>query len=134
MANFCFNKHQNLWSYFQSKKSLKSMTDAFLGHPVQQFLRNPEFFNSNFNGFRLPWPSRLQKYVSMCLLNSNVIILLLPCCVASLQSDFLDTITKPNIEFSGWLYQTKTHVTHIVYQPFSRVTPPNYIALITSNQ
>ena len=83
MANFCFNKHQNLWSYFQSKKSLKSMTDAFLGHPVQQFLRNPEFFNFNFNGFRLPWPSRLQKYVSMCLPNSNVIILLLPCCDTS---------------------------------------------------
>ena len=36
--------------------------------------------------------------------------------------------TKPNI-VSGWLYQTKTHITHIVYQPFSRVTPPNYIAL-----
>ena len=29
--------------------------------------------------------------------------------------------TKPNIEVSGWLYQTKTHFTHIVYQPFSRV-------------
>ena len=26
--------------------------------------------------------------------------------------------TKPNIEISGWLYQTKTHITHIVYQPF----------------
>ena len=33
--------------------------------------------------------------------------------------------TKPNIEVSGWLYQTKTHITHIVYQPFSRVTPPH---------
>ena len=33
--------------------------------------------------------------------------------------------TKPNIEVSGWLYQTKTHFTHIiVYQPFSRVSPP----------
>ena len=81
MANFCFNKHQNLWLYFQSKKSLKSMTNAFLEHPVYQFLRNPEFFNFIFNRFRLPWPSRLQKYVSMCLPNSNVIILLLPCCV-----------------------------------------------------
>ena len=27
--------------------------------------------------------------------------------------------TKPNIEVSGWLYQTKTHFTQIVYQPFS---------------
>ena len=35
--------------------------------------------------------------------------------------------TKPNIEVSGWLYQTKTHITHIVYQHFSRVTPPNYV-------
>ena len=26
--------------------------------------------------------------------------------------------SKPNIEVSGWLYQTKTHFTHIVYQPF----------------
>ena len=43
---------------------------------------------------------------------------------ASLQADLLDTtITKPNIEGSGWLYQTKTHNTHIVYQPFSRVMP-----------
>ena len=32
--------------------------------------------------------------------------------------------TKPNVE-----YQTKTHITHIVYKTFSRVTPPNYIAL-----
>ena len=38
--------------------------------------------------------------------------------------------TKPYIEARGWLYQTKTHVTHIVYQPFSRVTPPKYIALV----
>ena len=37
--------------------------------------------------------------------------------------------TKPIIEVSGWLYQTKTDITHIVYQPLSRVTPPNYIAL-----
>ena len=36
--------------------------------------------------------------------------------------------TKPNIEDSGWLYLTKTHITHIVYQPFSRVMPSNYIA------
>ena len=56
------------------------MTDAFLGHPVYQFLQNPEFFNFIFNRFRLPWPSRLQKYVSMCLPNTNVKILLLPCC------------------------------------------------------
>ena len=34
--------------------------------------------------------------------------------------------TKPNIEVSGWLYQTKTHLTHIVYQPFSRVSPPSF--------
>ena len=34
--------------------------------------------------------------------------------------------TKPNIEFSGWLYQTKTHFNHIVYQPFSRVSPPSF--------
>ena len=33
--------------------------------------------------------------------------------------------TKPNIEASGWLYHTKN--TH--HSPFSRVTPPNYIAL-----
>ena len=25
--------------------------------------------------------------------------------------------SKPNIEVSGWLYQTKTHFTHIVYHP-----------------
>ena len=34
--------------------------------------------------------------------------------------------TKPNIEVSGWLYQIKTHFTHIVYQPFSRVSPPSF--------
>ena len=34
--------------------------------------------------------------------------------------------TKPNIEVSGWLYQNKTHFTHIVYQPFSRVSPPSF--------
>ena len=34
--------------------------------------------------------------------------------------------TKPNIEASGWLYQTKTLFTHIVYQPFSRVSPPSF--------
>merc|ERR1711989_201034 len=34
--------------------------------------------------------------------------------------------TKPNIEVSGWLYQTKTHFIHIVYQPFSRVLPPSF--------
>ena len=44
---------------------------------------------------------------------------------ASLQSD-LYIFTKPNIEVSGWLYQTKTHITHIGYQPFLRVSPPNY--------
>ena len=27
------------------------------------------------------------------------------------------------------VYQTKIHITHIVYQLFSRVTPPNYVAL-----
>ena len=34
--------------------------------------------------------------------------------------------TKPNIELSGWLYQTKTHFTHIVYHPFSRVSPRSF--------
>merc|ERR1712240_459374 len=34
--------------------------------------------------------------------------------------------TKPNIEVRGWLYQTKTHFTHIIYQPFSRVSPPSF--------
>ena len=34
--------------------------------------------------------------------------------------------TEPNIEVSGWLYQTKTHFTHIVYQPFSGVSPPSF--------
>ena len=34
--------------------------------------------------------------------------------------------TKPNIEVGGWLYQSKTHFTHIVYQPFSRVSPPSF--------
>ena len=34
--------------------------------------------------------------------------------------------TKPNIEVSGWLYQTKIHFTHIVYQPFSRMSPPSF--------
>ena len=34
--------------------------------------------------------------------------------------------TKPNIEVIGWLYQTKTHFTHIVHQPFSRVSPPSF--------
>ena len=34
--------------------------------------------------------------------------------------------TKPNMEVSGWLYQTKTYFTHIVYQPFSRVSPPSF--------
>ena len=49
---------------------------------------------------------------------------------ASLQSDLLDTTiyqTKYR-SYSGWLYQTKKHITHnVFYQPFSRVTPPNYI-------
>ena len=34
--------------------------------------------------------------------------------------------TKPNIKVSGWLYQTKTHFTHIIYQPFSRASPPSF--------
>ena len=37
--------------------------------------------------------------------------------------------TKPNLEVSGWLYQTKTHINHIVYQPLPRETPLNYTAL-----
>ena len=48
---------------------------------------------------------------------------------ASIQSDLALLFTKPNTEVSGQLYQTKTQITHIVYQPFSRVMPPNYIAL-----
>ena len=39
--------------------------------------------------------------------------------------------TKTNIEVNGWLYQTKTNITHIVYQPFPRVMPPKYIALVS---
>ena len=42
---------------------------------------------------------------------------------------FILLFTKPYIEGSGWLYQTKTLITRIVYQPFSRVMPPDYIAL-----
>ena len=34
--------------------------------------------------------------------------------------------TKPNIKVSDWLYQTKTHFTQILYQPFSRVSPPSF--------
>ena len=52
----------------------------FWGHPVHHFLQNPEMYNFIFNRFGLPWPSRFPKYVSLCLPNSNVIILLLPCC------------------------------------------------------
>ena len=49
---------------------------------------------------------------------------------ASLQFDLLDaTIYQIKyIEVSDWLYQTKTHITHIVDQPFSRVMPRNCIA------
>ena len=80
MANVCFNPHQSLWSCFQSKQSLESVTDAFLGHPVKQFLRNSEMYNLIFNGFGLPWPSKFLKYMSLCLPNSNVIIFLPGCC------------------------------------------------------
>ena len=46
---------------------------------------------------------------------------------ATFQSHLLDTtITKPNIEVSGWLYQTKKHFTLIVYQPFLGVSPPSF--------
>ena len=49
---------------------------------------------------------------------------------ASLQSDLLDTtIYQTKYKGISWLYQTKTHITHIVYQPLSRVTSPNYFAL-----
>ena len=34
--------------------------------------------------------------------------------------------TKPYLEVSGWLFQTNTHFTHSVYQPFSRVSPPTF--------
>ena len=56
-----------------------------------------------------------------CLFHSTESIRLLP--------DSALLLTTPNIEVSGCLYQTKKHITHIVYQSFSRVTPPNYIAL-----
>ena len=45
-------------------------------------------YNFNFNGFELPWPSRFPKYVSLYLPNSNVIILLLPCCVCCASTMF----------------------------------------------
>ena len=77
---FLFNQYQSLWSCFLSKKSLKSVKDAFLGHPIYQFLRNLEFLNFIFNGIKLPWPSRSQKYVSICLPISIVMILLLGSC------------------------------------------------------
>ena len=44
----------------------------------------------------------------------------------NLVHSFILLFTKPNIEVSDWLYQTKTHFTHIVYQPFSRVSPPSF--------
>ena len=53
---------------------------------------------------------------------------------ASIQSDLTLLFTKPNTEGSGRLYQTKTQITHIVYQPLPRVTPPNYIALFVMKQ
>ena len=42
--------------------------------------------------------------------------------------------SKPNIEVIGWLYQTKTHFTHIVYQPFSRVSPPSFTLYASAPQ
>ena len=51
---------------------------------------------------------------------------------ASLLIFLILLLTKPNIEVNGWLYQTKTNITHIVYQPFSRVMPPNKIASFPS--
>ena len=76
-VKFLFNQYQSLWSCFLSRKSLKSVKDAFLGHPIYQFLRNLEFLNFIFIGIKLPWPSRSQKYVSICLPISIVMILLL---------------------------------------------------------
>ena len=38
--------------------------------------------------------------------------------------------TKPNIEVSSWLFQSKTHINPIVYQSNSRVKLPNYIVLV----
>ena len=42
--------------------------------------------------------------------------------------------TKPNIEVSGWLFQTKTHFTQIVYQPFSRVSPPSFTLYVQNRK
>ena len=42
--------------------------------------------------------------------------------------------TKPNIEVSGWLYQTKTQFTHIVYKSFSRVSPPSFTLWMYESQ
>ena len=37
--------------------------------------------------------------------------------------------TKPNQKASGWLYQTKIHITRIVYQENYRSIPPYFMAL-----
>ena len=39
--------------------------------------------------------------------------------------------TKPNIEVSGRLYQTKKHITHIVYQPYKKVRPSRVLTVHT---
>ena len=39
--------------------------------------------------------------------------------------------TKPNIEVSGQLYQTKKHITHIVYQPYKKVRPSRVLTVHT---
>ena len=53
---------------------------------------------SKINGFWPPWPSKLEKYVSICLLNSNVIILLLECCVPFQHfNSMIWIISKPHI-------------------------------------
>ena len=36
---------------------------------------------------------------------------------------------KPNIEVSGWLYQTKINLTHTAYQENYQNTPPYFMAL-----
>ena len=37
--------------------------------------------------------------------------------------------TKPNTEVSGWPYQTKNHITHIVYQENYQSILPYFMAL-----
>ena len=76
--------------------------------------------NSPFSfEFVVPWYKMVQHRIGIieCVgwrHHSSLIILIL-------------LFTKLNIKVR--LYQTKIHFTHIFNEPFSRVTPPNYIAL-----